>query len=210
MMALRISPGRAASSGAAAGARQRFKHRPISERHDVLVGDDPFSRAIVAAAPGAALARPLPLRAAAHRSGRTRPQGLRWYLMIALAVGLVLARGDTGARLISAFDSGAGAAATMDAWIDPPPYTGMPLTVSGRRRQRDHGAAGLGAEPARSRRAAPPRPDGGPQCRAALYRRGRRIFQQCRSFPATRGCACRWAAVPSANGTSAPCPTCRR
>ena len=42
-------------------------------------------------------------------------------------MGIVLARGDTGARLVSAFDSGAGAAASIDAWIDPPPYTGLPL-----------------------------------------------------------------------------------
>src|SRR5579863_6697693 len=104
-----------------------FKHRPISERHDVLVGDDPFSRALWELH----RARPLPgrFRIAPPRTGLAErdPQGLRWYLMIALAVGLVLARSETGARLLSAFDSGAGAAATIDAWVDPPPYTGMPL-----------------------------------------------------------------------------------
>ncbi len=105
-----------------------FKHRPISERHDVLVGEDPFSRALW----DLHRARPLPgrFRIAPLRTGLAErdPQGLRWYLMIALAVGLVLARSDTGARLLSAFDSGAGAAATIDAWVDPPPYTGLPLT----------------------------------------------------------------------------------
>jgi uncharacterized protein (TIGR02302 family) len=105
-----------------------FAHRPISERDDVLVGDDPFSRALWELH----RARPLPgrFRIAPPRTGLAErdPQGLRWYLLIVLAVGLVLARSDTGARLISAFDSGAGAAATIDAWIDPPPYTGMPLT----------------------------------------------------------------------------------
>ncbi|HEY2008518.1 MAG TPA: DUF4175 family protein [Rhizomicrobium sp.] len=105
-----------------------LEHRPISERNDVLVGDDPFSRALWQLHQ----ARPLPgrFRIAPPRTGlaeRDR-QGLRWYLLIALAVGLVLARSDTGVRLVSAFDSGAGAAATIDAWIDPPPYTGMPLT----------------------------------------------------------------------------------
>ena len=55
------------------------------------------------------------------------PQGLRWYLLIAIAVGLVLARGDTGARLLAAFESGAASAAAIDAWVDPPPYTGLPL-----------------------------------------------------------------------------------
>jgi uncharacterized protein (TIGR02302 family) len=105
-----------------------FRHRPISERHDVLVGDDPVSRALW----NLHQARPLPdrFRIAPPRTGLAErdPQGLRWYLMIALAAGLVLARSDTGSRLISAFDSGAGAAATIDAWLDPPPYTGLPLT----------------------------------------------------------------------------------
>ena len=105
-----------------------FKHRPISERDDVLVGNDPFAEALWS------------LHKARELSGRFRlalpktdiasrdPHGLRWYLLVALAAGLVLARGDTAQRLISAFDSGAGAAASLDAWIDPPPYTGMPLT----------------------------------------------------------------------------------
>jgi uncharacterized protein (TIGR02302 family) len=103
-------------------------HRPISERDDVLVGEDPFAKALWALH----RARTLPGK---FRLGLPRtdiaardPQGLRWYLLIALAVGIVLARGDTGARLTSAFDSGAGAAASLDAWIDPPPYTGLPLT----------------------------------------------------------------------------------
>jgi uncharacterized protein (TIGR02302 family) len=105
-----------------------LKHRPISERHDVLVGNDPFAQALWALHRTRAL--PGKFRIAPPRTGLAErdPRGLRWYLLIALATGLVLARGDTGARLISAFDSGAGAAATMDAWIDPPPYTGLPLT----------------------------------------------------------------------------------
>jgi len=103
-------------------------HRPISERDDVLVGDDPVARALW----DLHRARGLPqkFRIGPPRAGIAArdPQGLRWYLLIAVAVGLVLARGDTGARLVSAFDSGAGAAASLDAWIDPPPYTGLPLT----------------------------------------------------------------------------------
>jgi len=103
-------------------------HRPISERDDVLVGDDPFAQELWALH----RARGLPgkFRLGLPRTGIAArdPQGLRWYLLIAIAVGLVLARSDTGARLVSAFDSGAGAAASIDAWIDPPPYTGLPLT----------------------------------------------------------------------------------
>ena len=105
-----------------------FRHRPISERDDVLVGEDPFAQSLWALHK----ARGLPgnFRIALPRTDiATRdPQGLRWYLLVAIAVGLVWARADTGARLISAFDSGAGAAASIDAWVDPPPYTGMPLT----------------------------------------------------------------------------------
>src|SRR6185312_8235071 len=75
-------------------------HRPVSEHGDRMVGADQ--------------ARPLPgrLRLAPPRTGLAErdPQGLRWYLLIAIAVGLVLARGDTGARLLSAFESGAASA----------------------------------------------------------------------------------------------------
>jgi uncharacterized protein (TIGR02302 family) len=105
-----------------------LSHRPISERYDVLVGNDPFAQALWALHRARAL--PDKLRFALPRTdiASRDPHGLRWYLMIALAVGLVWARGDTASRLISAFDSGAGAAASLDAWIDPPPYTGVPLT----------------------------------------------------------------------------------
>jgi uncharacterized protein (TIGR02302 family) len=94
----------------------------------VPVGDDPFARRLWAlhrarGFPGR-LRLSLPRASIAARD----PQGLRWYLLVALAAGLVLARGDTWPRLVAAFDSGAGAAAGLDAWIDPPPYTGLPLT----------------------------------------------------------------------------------
>jgi len=103
-------------------------HRPISERHDVLVGSDPFAQALWALHQARAL--PAKFRIALpHTDIASRdPQGLRWYLVIALAVGLVLARSNTASRLFSAFDSGAGAAASLDAWVDPPPYTGLPLS----------------------------------------------------------------------------------
>jgi uncharacterized protein (TIGR02302 family) len=103
-------------------------HRPISERDDVLVGEDPFAKALWALHRARALPGKFRLGLPHTDIASRDPQGLRWYLLIALAVGIVLARGDTGARLISAFDSGAGAAASLDAWIDPPPYTGLPLT----------------------------------------------------------------------------------
>jgi len=103
-------------------------HRPVSERHDVLVGADPFAQQLWALHRARAL--PGKFRIALPRTdiAARDPQGLRWYLVIVLAISFVLARNQIPARLISAFDSGAGAAATLDAWIDPPPYTGLPLT----------------------------------------------------------------------------------
>jgi uncharacterized protein (TIGR02302 family) len=105
-----------------------LSHRPVSERDDRLVNNDPFAAALWRLHQ----ARGLPSR---FRLGLPRvsiaerdPHGLRWYLLIAVTVGLVMARGGTAERLIRAFDSGAGAAASLDAWIDPPPYTGLPLT----------------------------------------------------------------------------------
>jgi len=119
--------------GAFDGARRLERdsglhHRPISERDDILPdARDPFTAALWDA----------------HRASRTRlgalrlalphadlraadPRHLRWYLLILLAAGLVLARGDLGHRLYRAFDSGV--AASIDAWADPPGYTGLPLT----------------------------------------------------------------------------------
>lgn len=103
-------------------------HRPVSERDDVLVGSDPFAQSLWALHRQRSF--PSKFRLALPRAdiAQRDPQGLRWYLLIALAAGLAMARGDTGARLVSAFDSGAGAAASIDAWLDPPPYTGLPLT----------------------------------------------------------------------------------
>ena len=105
-----------------------FRHRPISERHDMLVGEDPFARALWALHKARGLSGKLRIALPRTNIATRDASGLRWYLLIAIAAGLVWARTDTGARLISAFDSGAGAAASIDAWIDPPPYTGLPLT----------------------------------------------------------------------------------
>jgi len=103
-------------------------HRPVSERHDMLVGDDPFAQELWALHRARGLPDKFRFSLPKTDIASRDPQGLRWYLLMALAVSFVLARNDFGARLFSAFDSGAGAAATLDAWIDPPPYTGLPLT----------------------------------------------------------------------------------
>jgi uncharacterized protein (TIGR02302 family) len=107
-----------------------FAHRPISEKDDVLAGGsgDGFAEDLwklhrMRALPARGF-RVAPPRADLNSRD---PRGLRWYLLIALAAGLVIAHNHLIDRLVSAFDSGAGAAATMDAWIDPPGYTGAPL-----------------------------------------------------------------------------------
>jgi len=106
----------------------RLAHRPISERDDILPdARDPVTMALWHAH-RARMARLGALRVAVPMADlRTRdPYRLRWALLALLAAGLFVARGDIGARLIRAFDSGN--AATIDAWIDPPRYTGLPLT----------------------------------------------------------------------------------
>ena len=103
-------------------------HRPVSERHDVLVGDDPFAQELWALHRTRGLPKKFRFTLPHTDIAARDPQGLRWYLLMALAVSFVLARNDIPGRLMSAFDSGAGAAASLDAWIDPPPYTGLPLT----------------------------------------------------------------------------------
>ena len=108
-------------------------HRPISERDDVpsgfdsKEGRDPFTAALWEAH-RARMNRLGALRIAAPMADlSTRdPRGLRWYLLIVLVSGLVVAHGDLGQRLLRAFDSGN--VATIYAWIEPPAYTGLPLT----------------------------------------------------------------------------------
>src|SRR5438067_4638236 len=104
-----------------------LKHRPVSEHGDRMVGADPFAEELWRLHQARSLPGRLRLAPPRTHLSERDPQGLRWYLLIVIAVGLVLARGDTGARLISAFESGAASAASIDAWVDPPPYTGLPL-----------------------------------------------------------------------------------
>jgi uncharacterized protein (TIGR02302 family) len=103
-------------------------HRPISERDDVLPqARDPFTAALWAAH-RARMAKTGALRLAIPQADLAAkdPKGLRWYLVILLAIGIFLARDDFSNRLSSAFISQSEAG--IDAWIDPPPYTGLPLT----------------------------------------------------------------------------------
>lgn len=73
------------------------------------------------------LARPSP------RAIDSDAWALRAGAVLLAAVAAIYAGGDRSARLASAFvwsgEAGAGAQARIDAWIDPPPYTGKPPVV---------------------------------------------------------------------------------
>jgi uncharacterized protein (TIGR02302 family) len=105
----------------------RLAHRPISERNDVLPdARDPVTMALWQAH-RARMAQPGALRVAVPMADLNArdPYRLRWALLALLAAGLFVARDDIGARVVRAFDSGG--TVGIDAWIDPPPYTGLPL-----------------------------------------------------------------------------------
>ena len=104
-----------------------LKHRPISEGQDKLIGQDPFALALWQLHQARALAlRDLKVSLPAPDLAARDPRYLRYGVLLLLAVGLVLAGAQWRERLVRAFDSGAGLAASVDAWVDPPPYTGLP------------------------------------------------------------------------------------
>ncbi len=118
------------------GARRLEKssglsHRPISEAGDRMAlgqGDALAEelwklhvRQLLASIGTLRLARPAPGLA------RRDPRALRFVVLLLLAAGIAYAGTDSARRLWAAFnDTGVATAATIDAWIDPPPYTGEP------------------------------------------------------------------------------------
>jgi len=103
-------------------------HRPISERDDILPdARDPFTAALWAAHRDR-MRKLGALRVAVPQADLQAkdPHRLRYGVLALLVVGAIVARGDLGHRLLGAFDSGN--VATIDAWIEPPAYTGLPLT----------------------------------------------------------------------------------
>jgi uncharacterized protein (TIGR02302 family) len=104
-------------------------HRPLSESRDTL-----------AAGEGDALARVLWRLHLAQRLSRNRhlrlsrpwadlkardPKGLRYGVLALLAAALIFARGHWRDKFLAALGPNALAHATLDAWIDPPAYTGL-------------------------------------------------------------------------------------
>jgi uncharacterized protein (TIGR02302 family) len=104
-----------------------FVHRPISEGRDRPIGEDPFALTLWRLHQARKLAfEKLRIRLPAPDLAGRDPYYLRYGVLLLLAGALVVAGGDWRTRLMRAFDSGAGLAVTLDAWVDPPPYTGLP------------------------------------------------------------------------------------
>ncbi|MBL6852928.1 MAG: DUF4175 domain-containing protein [Alphaproteobacteria bacterium] len=107
-----------------------LKHRPISEAGDAMaVGSgDPIAEelwklhvnALLASVGKLALAWPSP------GLPKRDPRALRFVVLALVALGIAFAGWDSAQRVWAGFnDTSAATRATVDAWIDPPPYTGM-------------------------------------------------------------------------------------
>ena len=102
-------------------------HRPISEAGDRLLAGSNDPLAIELWARHQARILPDRLRVAWPNPDfdSRDPRRLHLMLLVLLVASLIVARGDWRARLAGAFDSGAAAGVSLDAWVDPPPYTGL-------------------------------------------------------------------------------------
>src|SRR5205814_8056273 len=105
-------------------------HRPITERGDrLLIGtNDEIAETLWRAHRRALLERADRLKLALPRStlAMRDAYALRFAVLVLLLAGFVVAGSDWSRRLTAAFSlAGHGApTATLDAWIDPPAYTG--------------------------------------------------------------------------------------
>ncbi|HUO03448.1 MAG TPA: DUF4175 family protein [Rhizomicrobium sp.] len=102
-------------------------HRPISEADDrILAGsNDPLAMELWARHQARTLPDRLHVAWPNPDFDSHDPYRLHLVLLILLVASLIVARGDWRARLAGAFDSGAAAGVSLDAWVDPPPYTGL-------------------------------------------------------------------------------------
>ncbi len=113
-----------------------LKHRPISEAGDTLAvgAGDALAEALWALHLRQLLASIGKLHVAWPASGMPQrdPRALRYFVLLLVVAGLAFAGRDTGRRLWAAFnDESAAQEATLDAWIDPPAYTGVaPIYLS--------------------------------------------------------------------------------
>ncbi|MEI9996265.1 MAG: DUF4175 family protein [Rhizomicrobium sp.] len=108
-----------------------LSHRPISEAGDrMAVGTgDAWAEELWALHLRRLLAGVKNLKVGWPHPGLARrdPRALRFVVVLLFLGGLALAGGDAGRRLWAGLnDDSAAGRATLDAWIDPPAYTGMP------------------------------------------------------------------------------------
>ncbi|HSM94646.1 MAG TPA: TIGR02302 family protein [Rhizomicrobium sp.] len=110
-----------------------LEHRPITEHHDVMAAGagDPYAEALWKAHIRALLSRIGNLRVSlpSPQLAKHDPYAIRFLVLLLLIGGAIVAGSDWKDRLIFALspDAGSGtASATVDAWINPPAYTGLP------------------------------------------------------------------------------------
>ncbi|MBN9543950.1 MAG: DUF4175 family protein [Alphaproteobacteria bacterium] len=105
----------------------KLVHRPISEADDQLMagGSDPLALELWAHHRARALPDNLKVRWPDPDLDARDPRRLHLALLVLLVASLIVARGEWRARLAGAFESGAAAGIGLDAWVDPPPYTGI-------------------------------------------------------------------------------------
>ena len=106
-------------------------HRPISESSDALFAGagDALAEELWRAHLRQRLARAFALRLSLPKStlAKKDPRALRFGVLVLVIASIVVARQEVPNRLLAAFSSaGAIGSATLDAWIDPPGYTGEP------------------------------------------------------------------------------------
>jgi len=111
-------------------------HRPISEAEDALAAGigDPYAEELWHAHVTARLGRLGALRLTWPRSDLPRrdPNALRFIVLLFIGFAAVMAGSDWQRRIEGAFTPNPGVLATLDAWIDPPAYTGEAPVYLGR------------------------------------------------------------------------------
>jgi uncharacterized protein (TIGR02302 family) len=113
-------------------------HRPITESHDRIAAGagDAYAEELWRAHIKSLLARIGGLRFSIPKSALQKrdPHALRFAVLLLMVAGIVVAGPDWGRRLKFALlpEENAGAAATLDAWINPPAYTGEAPVYLGR------------------------------------------------------------------------------